>query len=99
MPKQINPNEIVKDLNEFDWKVLFSFGFSGRYIKVYEINEEQAIIPTIKLYTRGLLDYFRDPNAPDKSYYGLNENGANFINAHQNELPKELLFGAKIRTE
>jgi len=99
MSSPILHEDIAKELNEQDWKVLFSFGYSGRYIKVWEIMEEQAIIPTIKLNKRGLLDYFKDPNVSSNSYYGLNENGVSFIGSYMNQLPKTLLFGAKVKTE
>lgn len=95
----MNIEDIAKELNEQDWKVLFSFGFSGRAIEVYEIMREQVIIPTIKLNKRGLLDYYRNVNEPNKSSYGINQNGVDFANNHTNELPKELLFGAKVRND
>lgn len=87
---------IARELNEQDWKVLFSFGFAGRYIPVNEIINEDAVFSAVRLNKRGLVDYFKDEN-PVKSVYGINQVGVDFLENYKHKLPESLLFKAKAK--
>ena len=87
---------IARELNEQDWRVLFSFGYAGRYVPTNEIINEDAVFSAIRLNKRGLVDYFKD-DGTGKSVYGLNENGRDFLGNYIHKMPSSLLFGAKAK--